>query len=141
MLYYNDIKEMVGNTPMLKLNNFNARENVGIFAKLENFNPGGSIKDRVGVHMIESAENKGILKKGYTIVEATAGNTGLGIALGALNKGYRVIFVVPMKFSVEKQILMKALGAEIVNTPEEDGMIGAVKKPEIYLRVYLIPYL
>lgn len=128
MLYYNDIKEMVGNTPMLKLNNFNARENVGIFAKLENFNPGGSIKDRVGVHMIESAENKGILKKGYTIVEATAGNTGLGIALGALNKGYRVIFVVPMKFSVEKQILMKALGAEIVNTPEEDGMIGAVKK-------------
>ncbi|NLU06995.1 MAG: cysteine synthase family protein [Clostridiales bacterium] len=128
MLYYNDIKEMVGNTPMLKLNNFNARENVGIFAKLENFNPGGSIKDRVGVHMIESAENKGILKKGYTIVEATAGNTGLGIALGALNKGYRVIFVVSMKFSVEKQILMKALGAEIVNTPEEDGMIGAVKK-------------
>lgn len=131
MLYYNDIKEMVGNTPMLKLNNFNARENVGIFAKLENFNPGGSIKDRVGVHMIESAENKGILKKGYTIVEATAGNTGLGIALGALNKGYRVIFVVPMKFSVEKQILMKALGAEIVNTPEEDGMIGAVKTGDL----------
>lgn len=130
MIYYNDIKEMVGNTPMLKLNNFDIKDGVSIFAKLENFNPGGSVKDRIGVYMIESAEKRGILKKGYTIIEATAGNTGLGIALGALNKGYRVIFVVPTKFSVEKQTLMKALGAEIVNTPEDRGMLGAIEKSQ-----------
>ncbi|CAB1250312.1 PLP-dependent cysteine synthase family protein [Clostridium sp. MT-14] len=130
MIYYNDIKEMIGNTPMLKLNNFDIKDGVSIFAKLENFNPGGSVKDRIGAYMIESAEKRGILKKGYTVIEATAGNTGLGIALGALNKGYRVIFVVPMKFSVEKQTLMKALGAEIVNTPEDKGMIGAIEKSQ-----------
>ncbi|MHC6180471.1 PLP-dependent cysteine synthase family protein [Clostridium sp. JNZ X4-2] len=130
MMYYNDIKEMVGNTPILKLNNFDIKEGVSIFAKLENFNPGGSIKDRIGVYMIEIAEEKGILKKGYTIIEPTAGNTGLGVALGALNKGYKVIFVVPMKFSSEKQTLMKALGAEIINTPEDKGMLGAIEKAQ-----------
>ncbi|WP_368490218.1 PLP-dependent cysteine synthase family protein [Clostridium sp. BJN0013] len=130
MVYYNDIKEMIGNTPILKLNNLNVKKNVGIFAKLENFNPGGSVKDRIGVYMIDGAEKKGFLNKGYTIVEATAGNTGLGIALGALNRGYKVIFVVPEKFSQEKQILMKALGAEIINTPKEKGMLGAIEKSQ-----------
>ncbi|MFL0197530.1 PLP-dependent cysteine synthase family protein [Clostridium sp. WILCCON 0269] len=130
MIYYNDIKEMVGNTPILKLNNFNVKEGINIFAKLESFNPGGSVKDRIGLYMIDSAERKGILNKGYTIVEATAGNTGLGIALGALNRGYKVIFVVPEKFSQEKQILMKALGAEIINTPKEKGMLGAIEKSQ-----------
>lgn len=128
MNFYNDIKEMIGNTPVLKINRFKLKDGVNIFAKLENFNPGGSVKDRIGSYMIEQAEKRGKLKKGSSIIEATAGNTGLGIALGALNKGYRVIFVVPEKFSIEKQVLMKALGAEIIHTPEEKGMRGAIEK-------------
>lgn len=133
-MYVNDIRELVGNTPMLKINNFNIKSGVNIFAKLEYFNPAGSVKDRIGVYMIEKAEEEGILKKGYTIIEATAGNTGLGVALGALNKDYRVIFVVPEKFSIEKQLLMKALGAEIVSTPRELGMKGAIEKSEELLK-------
>lgn len=130
MMYINDIRELIGNTPMLKINNINIKKGVNIFAKLEYLNPGGSVKDRIGVYMIEKAEEDGTLKKGYTIIEATAGNTGLGVALGALNKGYRVIFVVPEKFSIEKQLLMKALGGEIINTPRELGMEGAIKKSQ-----------
>lgn len=129
-MYVNDIRELVGNTPMLKINNFNIKSGVNIFAKLEYLNPAGSVKDRIGVYMIEKAEEEGILKRGYTIIEATAGNTGLGVALGAINKGYKVIFVVPEKFSIEKQVLMKALGAEIINTPRALGMQGAIEKSQ-----------
>lgn len=135
MNYINDVRELIGNTPLLKLNHFKPKENVNIFAKLEHFNPGGSVKDRIGVYMIEAAEKQGILKPGYTIIEATAGNTGIGVALGALNKGYKVIFVVPLKFSIEKQKIMKAYGAEIINTPKELGMEGAIKKAEELLKV------
>ena len=103
---------------------------MNIFAKLELYNPGGSVKDRAGKYMIEDAERRGLLRPGGTIIEGTAGNTGLGIAMAALNKGYRVIFVVPKKFSQEKQTLMRALGAEIVNTPREEGMLGATAKAE-----------
>ncbi|MBW6411407.1 PLP-dependent cysteine synthase family protein [Clostridium weizhouense] len=128
MRYIDDIRSHIGNTPIIKLNNMGIKPGVNIFAKLEFLNPGGSVKDRIGMYMIEDAEKKGLLKKGYTIIEATAGNTGIGIALAAINKGYKVIFVVPEKFSIEKQTLMKALGAEIVNTPREKGMLGAVEK-------------
>jgi cysteine synthase len=128
--YINNMQELIGNTPIIKLNNLNIKEGVNIFAKLEGNNPGGSVKDRIGVYMIEAAEREGILKKGYTIIEATAGNTGLGIAIAAINKGYNIIFVVPKKFSIEKQTLMRALGAKIINTPREEGMLGAVKKAE-----------
>ncbi|WP_027624077.1 PLP-dependent cysteine synthase family protein [Clostridium lundense] len=128
MRYIDDIRNYIGNTPIMKLNNIGIKSRVNVFAKLEFLNPGGSVKDRIGVYMIEDAEKKGLLRDGYTIIEATAGNTGIGIALAAINKGYRIIFVVPEKFSVEKQTLMKALGAEIVNTPREEGMLGAVKK-------------
>lgn len=128
MKFYNDVKELIGNTPMLRLNHLGLDENIQLFAKLELWNPGGSVKDRVGVSMIEDAEERGLLKPGDTIVEATAGNTGLGVALAALNKGFRVVFVVPDKFSIEKQILMRALGAEIINTPREGGMLGASAK-------------
>ncbi|ADK15495.1 MULTISPECIES: cysteine synthase A [Clostridium] len=128
MEVFDDIKEMIGKTPILKINEFDLKDGVNIYAKLENFNPGGSVKDRIGDYMIKQAEKRGKLKKGYTIVEATAGNTGLGIALGALNRGYRVVFAVPEKFSIEKQVLMRALGAEIVHTPEKDGMRGAIEK-------------
>ena len=128
MNYVNDIKELIGNTPLIKLTHIDVKENVNIFAKLECFNPGGSVKDRIGVSMIEGAEKKGILRKGYTIIDATAGNTGIGIALAAINKGYNIIFVVPTKFSIEKQKLIKALGAKIINTPDEEGMLGAINK-------------
>jgi len=126
--YINSILDIIGNTPLLKLNNLGVKEGVNIFAKIEGENPGGSVKDRVGVYMIKDAEDRGILKSGYTIVEATAGNTGIGVALAAINKGYNVIFVVPEKFSVEKQTLMRALGATIVSTPRADGMLGAISK-------------
>lgn len=130
MFYYNSVKELIGNTPLVKLNEIVNNHSVNLFAKLELYNPGGSVKDRTGTYMIEEMERKNLLKKGGTIIEATAGNTGLGIAMAALNKGYRIIFVVPEKFSEEKQILMKALGAEIISSPREEGMLGAGRRAE-----------
>lgn len=129
-MLYNSMQELIGNTPIVKLNNFKTPENVNLFAKLEYYNPSGSLKDRTGKYMIEDAEKRGILKKGGAVIEATAGNTGLGIAFAALNKGYKIIFCVPDKFSMEKQTLMRALGAEIINTPREKGMLGAAEKAE-----------
>ncbi|MCR5558974.1 MAG: cysteine synthase family protein [Schwartzia sp.] len=128
MRYYKSMQELIGHTPLVELTHFDLPEGVRIFAKLELWNPGGSAKDRVGRAMIEEAERSGRLKPGGTIIEGTAGNTGLGIAFAALNKGYRVIFCVPEKFSAEKQTLMKAMGAEIVSTPRPDGMLGAEAK-------------
>ena len=127
---FENIQEMIGNTPILKITHMGVKPGVNLYAKLELMNPAGSVKDRVGVYMIEDAERRGILKPGGTIVEATAGNTGIGIAVAALNKGYKIIFVVPEKFSIEKQKVMKALGAEIINTPREGGMLGAAEKAE-----------
>ena len=129
-MYYNSMQELIGSTPLVKLNSMQSNNNIKIFAKLELWNPSGSVKDRTGLYMIKNAEEKGLLKPGGTIVEATAGNTGLGIAFAALNRGYKIIFVVPTKFSAEKQALMRALGAEVINTPREYGMLGAVEKAE-----------
>lgn len=128
MSYYPSTQALIGNTPLVKLTHIELPEGANLFAKLELFNPSGSVKDRIGKYMIEDAERRGLLQPGGAIVEGTAGNTGLGIAFAALNRGYRVIFVVPTKFSKEKQILMRALGAEIVNTPREEGMLGAEEK-------------
>ncbi|MBO4896705.1 MAG: cysteine synthase family protein [Clostridia bacterium] len=130
MSYYESMQDLIGNTPIVKLKHIPLPDGVNLFAKLELYNPAGSVKDRVGKYMIERAEKEGKLKPGGTIVEGTAGNTGLGIAFAALNRNYRVIFAVPTKFSEEKQTLMRALGAEIINTPREDGMLGASKKAE-----------
>ena len=101
--------DLIGNTPLVRLAHSGFSDGLRIYAKLELYNPSGSVKDRIGKYMIEDAERRGILKPGSTIVEATAGNTGLGIAFAALNKGYRLIFVVPTKFSQEKQTLLRAL--------------------------------
>ena len=131
---YRDIREMIGNTPLLELTHMGVKPGVKIYAKLELFNPAGSVKDRVGVYMIDDAKRRGILKEGGTIVDATAGNTGIGIAVAALNQGFRVIFTVPEKFSQEKQKVMTALGAEIVHTPREDGMLGAEQRAEEILK-------
>ena len=130
MALYNDMQELIGNTPLVRLRHLDLPEGAELYAKLELFNPSGSVKDRIGKYMIEDAERKGILRKGGVIVEATAGNTGLGIAFAALNRGYQIIFVVPTKFSQEKQTLLCALGARIINTPREGGMLGAWKKAE-----------
>lgn len=118
------VLELIGQTPLLRLAEL---EDGGaeIWAKLETVNPGGSVKDRIGLGMVLQAEQDGRLRPGGTIVEATAGNTGIGLALVGARKGYRVILVVPEKYSVEKQKLMRALGAEVVITPTEQGMAGA----------------
>lgn len=112
------------------MNNVGVGQGAALFAKLELYNPLGSVKDRTGKYMLESFERDGSLKKGGTIIEATAGNTGLGIAFAALNRCYRVIFVVPEKFSAKKLVLMQALGAEIMLTKREDGMLGAERKAQ-----------
>ena len=129
-MLYGSMQSLIGNTPMVRLNHIRMPEGARLYAKLELWNPAGSVKDRVGEAMLDDAERVGRLRPGGAIVEATAGNTGLGIAFAALNRGYRVIFVVPEKFSQEKQTLMRALGAEIVNTPREGGMLGASAKAE-----------
>lgn len=129
-MVYEDMQQLIGNTPLVRLPHSGFPEGIRVYAKLELYNPGGSVKDRIGKYMIEDAEKRGVLVPGGTIVEGTAGNTGLGIAFAALNRGYRLIMVVPTKFSQEKQALLRALGAEVINTPREDGMLGAERKAE-----------
>ncbi|HEX3015421.1 MAG TPA: cysteine synthase family protein, partial [Desulfobacteria bacterium] len=130
MKYFNDVRELIGHTPIVRLNQMGYKPEVKVLAKLELFNPGGSVKDRMGLALVQDAEDRGVLKPGYTILEATAGNAGIGIALAALGKGYRVVFAVPEKFSIEKQVIMRALGAEIIHTPLDKGMQGAFDKVE-----------
>lgn len=125
---YDDVTELIGNTPLVRLKHPAIPKHVNVFAKLEWMNPGGSVKDRLGLALIEEGERSGKLKPNGTIIEPTAGNTGIGLAIAGANRGYRVMFVVPEKFSVEKQMLMRALGAEIVHTPTKDGMKGAIQK-------------
>ncbi|KXZ16600.1 cysteine synthase [Bacillus nakamurai] len=123
-----DVTELIGNTPLLRLNHFDIPEGTAVYAKLEMMNPGGSIKDRLGEMLIEDALQSGKLKSGGVIIEATAGNTGIGLALSARKHQLRAIFCVPEHFSREKQKIMEALGAEIVHTPREGGMQGAIQK-------------
>lgn len=130
MAVYENMQALIGNTPIVRLTQLGLPGDARLYAKLETYNPAGSVKDRVGKYMIDAAERNGQLRPGGTIIEATAGNTGLGIAFAALGRGYRVIFVVPTKFSQEKQTLLRALGAEIINTPREGGMLGAWDKAE-----------
>ncbi|WP_102262364.1 PLP-dependent cysteine synthase family protein [Mesobacillus jeotgali] len=130
MTLYRSIHELIGHTPMVELTRFRLPNDVRLFAKLEYLNPGGSIKDRLGLELIDEAFRTGKLEKGGTLIEPTAGNTGIGLALAAINKGINVIFVVPEKFSLEKQTLMRALGANIIHTPTSEGMAGAIRKTE-----------
>ncbi|MCR5718895.1 MAG: cysteine synthase family protein [Oscillospiraceae bacterium] len=130
MALYRSMQELIGGTPLVQLQHFDLPNGVKLYAKLELYNPSGSVKDRTGLYMIRDAERSGILRPGMTIVLGTAGNTGLGIAFAALNRGYKLLFVVPTKFSAEKQALLRALGAQVINTPREDGMLGAERKAE-----------
>lgn len=111
------VLETIGDTPLVKLNKISKEINAKIYAKLEFKNPGGSVKDRIGIRMIEDAEKKGLIKEGATIIEPTSGNTGVGLALAAVLKGYKMIFIMPDKMSKEKELLLKAYGAEVIRTP------------------------
>jgi cystathionine beta-synthase len=113
---YESITEMIGNTPLVRINNL-VKSNCRVYAKMDYMNPGGSVKDRIGLYMIKDAEDRGLLKEGATIIEATSGNTGIGLILASMNKGYKYIFVMPDKMSIEKQNLLRAYGAEVVITP------------------------
>lgn len=126
------LTDLIGNTPLLELSNFNNKKAVGatIIAKLEYFNPGGSVKDRIALAMIEDAEKQGILKPGSLIIEPTSGNTGVGLALVAAAKGYQLTLTMPETMSIERRNLLKALGANIVLTPGAAGMQGAIDKAE-----------
>jgi cysteine synthase A len=123
-----DITELVGGTPMLRLKRISSAGSADVFAKLEYLNPGGSVKDRAAVGIIRRAEQEGKLAPGGTIVEATAGNTGIGLALIGVNRGYKVKLFVPENFSQEKVMIMRALGATVDRTPDEEGMKGAIRR-------------
>ena len=127
---YKSIVELIGKTPLVELVNFNEENKLGatIFAKVEGFNPAGSVKDRVAKSIIEDYEKRGILKKGSTIIEPTSGNTGIGLAAIAASKGYRLIITLPETMSVERRNLIKAYGAELVLTDGTKGMKGAIEK-------------
>lgn len=119
MRYYNNILETIGNTPLVRLSRVTEGIDATVLAKVESFNPGGSIKDRVAIAMLEDAERKGLLRPGGTIIEPTSGNTGVGIALVAAIKGYRTIFTMPDKMSMEKEMLLRAYGAEVIRCPTD----------------------
>ena len=130
------ILDLVGDTPLVRLNRLPVDGSAEVWAKLERFNPGGSVKDRIGKAMIEAAEESGLLKPGDVIVEPTSGNTGIGLAMVAAVKGYRMILVMPDTLSVERRALLKAYGAELVLTPGAEGIKGAIAKAEELLRKY-----
>ena len=132
---YSDITKTVGNTPLVKLNRIAEGLEATVLAKIESFNPLSSVKDRLGVALIEDAEHRGVLKKNTTIIEPTSGNTGIALAFVAAAKGYKLILTMPDTMSVERRQLLAILGAQLVLTPGAEGMKGAVKKAEELVKV------
>ncbi|MFC0333553.1 cysteine synthase A [Paenibacillus sepulcri] len=127
-----NLTQLIGNTPLLELRNFNAKYNVGavLIAKLEYFNPAGSVKDRIGFAMIKDAEERGVINKDTVIIEPTSGNTGIALAFAAAALGYKLTITLPETFSIERRKILLALGAELVLTPGAEGIAGAIKKAE-----------
>lgn len=130
MKVYNNITEVVGNTPLVRLNRITDGAAADVYAKLEFYNPTASVKDRIGISMVDAAEQKGELKPGGTIVEATSGNTGIALAMVGAARGYKVILTMPDSMSKERRMLLRAFGAELVLTPAAEGMRGAISKAE-----------
>lgn len=127
---YNSVTELIGKTPIVKLNKLVPEDSADVFVKLEFFNPGGSVKDRIALSMIEKAEHDRLLKPGDTIIEPTSGNTGIGLSMVGVAKGYKVIIVMPETMSIERRLLMKGYGAELILTPGVDGISGSIREAE-----------
>ncbi len=125
---FNNVLEAIGRTPLIRLNRLTGPEDATVYAKMEAFNPGGSVKDRIGAAMITAAERSGALRPGMTIVEPTSGNTGIALAMAAAARGYRCVLIMPESMSVERRALMKIFGAELILTPAAEGMKGAIAK-------------
>jgi cysteine synthase A len=141
MLFQN-VNQLIGKTPIVKLNKIGGTGGAEVFAKLEYFNPGGSVKDRIALNMIKKAEDQGLISKDTIIVEPTSGNTGIGLAMVAAAKGYRLVLVMPETMSIERRKLLSAYGAEIILTPGPEGMKGAVEKAEALVaenKHYILP--
>lgn len=127
-MIYNNIYELIGNTPIIKLNKLTSSKDADVFLKLEWFNPGGSIKDRIAISMVEAAESEGLLKKGDTIIEPTSGNTGIGLAMVAAAKGYKIILTMPESLSIERRKILKGYGAELILSKGMDDAILIAKE-------------
>ena len=131
-MIYKKLTDLIGSTPLVELTEFSNSKNISkpLIAKVEYFNPGGSVKDRIALAMVEDAEAKGLIKPGATIIEPTSGNTGVGLALVAAVKGYKLVLTMPDTMSVERRNLVKAYGATVLLTPGKDGMPGAIRAAE-----------
>lgn len=136
-----NLSQLVGNTPMFEITAYDLPKDVRLFAKLEFQSIGGSIKDRLGFYLIQKAIERGEIQKGDTVIEPTAGNTGIGLALAAIHFKLNAVFITPEKFSQEKQVLMRALGAEVINTPTELGMAYAIQKAKQLVGEYPRAYI
>ncbi|MFH1282717.1 MAG: cysteine synthase A [bacterium] len=130
----NDITELTGNTPLVKLNRIKVKNDVKILLKLESFNPMASVKDRIGVHMINEAQKKGLINKDTVIIEPTSGNTGIALAFVCAARGYKLVLTMPDTMSIERRKLLEIFGAELILTPGAEGMTGAVKRAEQILK-------